>query len=90
MLEINVYNDFLKDMSSVARFDWSGRLFQSLAPLYEKPFWPFEEMFFGILRSVAVFLKLYKELVKFATNKSIRYCGASPLIDLKTMICDSN
>ena len=35
MLEINVYNDFLKDMRSVARFDWSGRLFQSLAPLYE-------------------------------------------------------
>ena len=39
---------------------------------------------------MAVFLKLYKELVELATNKSIRYCGASPLIDLKTMICDSN
>jgi len=77
-------------MRSVARFDWYGRLFQSLAPLYEKLFWPFEQLFFGSLRPVAVFLKLYKELVKFATNKSIRYCGASPLIDLKTRICDSN
>ena len=90
MLEINVYNDFLKDTRSVARLDWSGRLFQSLAPLHEKFFWPFEEILFGILRSVAVFLKLFKELVEFAINKSIRYCGASPLIDLKTMICDPN
>ena len=81
---------FLKDMRSVTRFDWSGRLFQSLAPLCEKPFWPFEEIFFCILRSVAVFPKLHKELAEFATNKSIRYCGASPLIDLKAMICDSN
>ena len=77
-------------MRSIARFDWSGRLFQSLAPLYEKIFWPFEEILFGILRSVAVFLKIYKELVELATNKSMRYCGASPIIDLKTMICDSN
>ena len=90
MLEINVCNNFLKDMRSVARFDWSDRLFQSLAPLYEKLFWPFEEIFFSILRSMAVFLKLCKELVEFTTNKSTRYCGASPLIDLKTMICDSN
>ena len=43
MLEINVYYDFLKGMRSVARFDWSGRLFQSLAHLYEKIFWPFAE-----------------------------------------------
>ena len=77
-------------MRSVARFDWTGRLFQSLTPLYEKLFWPFEEISFGILRSVAVFLKVYKELVELATNKSMRYFGASPLIDLKTMICDSN
>ena len=81
---------FLKGTRSVAHSDWSGRLFQSLAPLYEKLSWPFKELFFGILRSVAVFLKVYKELVEFATNKSIRYCGASPLIDLKAMICDSN
>ena len=72
MLEINVYNDFLKDMRLVVRFDSSGRLFQSLAPLYEKLFWPFEEIFFGILRPVVVFLRLYKELIEFATNKSIR------------------
>ena len=61
---------------SVARFDLSGKLFQSLALLYQKLFWPFEEIFFGILRSVAVFLNFYKELVELATNKSIRYCGA--------------
>ena len=58
MLEIKVCNHFLKDMRSVACFDWSGRLFQSLAPLYEKLFWPFEELFFGILRFVAVFLTI--------------------------------
>ena len=58
MLEINVYNDFVKDIRSIAPFDWSARRFQSLASLYEKLFWPFEELFFGILRSVAVFLKL--------------------------------
>ena len=54
MLEINVYNDFLKDMRSVARFDRSGRLFQSLALPYEKLRWPFEELFFGILRCATV------------------------------------
>ena len=70
MLEINVYNDFLKDMRQVARCDWSYSLYQSLAPLYEKRFWPFEELFFGILRSVAVFLKFYKELVEFPKSKS--------------------
>ena len=88
MLGINAYNEFLKDMRSVARFDLSGRLFQSLAPLYEKRFRLFEEIFYGILMFVAVFLKLYKELIESASNKSIRYCGANPLIDLKTMICD--
>ena len=75
MLEINTYNDFLKDMRSVARFDWSGRLFQSMAPLYEKLFWPFGELFFGILRSVAVFLKFYKELVEFAKNNQSGIVG---------------
>ena len=45
MFEINVYNDFLKDMRSATRFDWSGRLFHSLAPLFEKLFWPLEELF---------------------------------------------
>ena len=54
MLKINVYNDFIKGMKSVARFDWSVRLFKSLTPLYEKLFWQFESIF-GILRSVAVF-----------------------------------
>ena len=32
-----------------------------------------------------VFLKLYKEVGKCATKKSIRYCGVSILIDLKTL-----
>ena len=88
MLEINVYNDFLRDMRSVTRFDSFSRLFLSLTPLYEKVFWPFEELFFSILKSVAVFLKMYNEFVELATNKPIRCCGASLLIDLKTMICD--
>ena len=35
MLEINVYSAFLKDMRTGARFDWCGRLFQSLEPLNE-------------------------------------------------------
>ena len=75
-------------MRSVAPSDLSGGLFQSLAPLYEKLFWPFEELFFGILISVALFHKLYMELVEIATKKPIRYCRVSPLVELKTMICD--
>ena len=35
MLEINVYSEFLNDMRTGARFDWCGRLFQSLESLYE-------------------------------------------------------
>ena len=74
-------------MRSAARFDLSGKLFQSLAPVYEKLFWPFEEICFGIPRSVALFLSFYKELVEFATKNSIRYCGASPLVDSKCVDC---
>ena len=37
---------FLKEMRSVARFDWSDRLFQSLEPLYEN--------FSGHLRSFSL------------------------------------
>ena len=73
-------------MRSAARFDWSGRLLKSLEPQYEKPFWPVEELVFDILRSVAVFLKLYLGLVEFATTKSNRYCGTVPFIDLNTVI----
>ena len=50
-----MYNDLVKDMRSVSRFDWSGRLFQSLELLYEKCVWPFDELFVGIMRSVVVF-----------------------------------
>ena len=70
---------FLKDMRSVARFDWFGRLFQSLAPLYEILFWPFEVLFIRILRSVAVVLRFYKELVEFATKLFMAinvFCGS--------------
>ena len=34
MLENKAYNDFLKDMRSVACFDWPGSMFQSLATLF--------------------------------------------------------
>ena len=80
MLEINVYKDLLKDLRLLARFDWTGRLFQSLAPLYENLLWPFGELFFGILRSVAVFLQLHNELLEVAANKLIRYCEVQFLI----------
>ena len=68
-------------MRSVARFNWSGRLFQILAPVYEKLFYPYEELFFGILKSLAAFLKLYKELVEFATMQSVECCKSHNYIN---------
>ena len=44
-----------------ARFDLDGRLFHNVASLYEKLFCPFEDTFFGNLRSIAVRLRLYEE-----------------------------
>ena len=72
MMEINVSND-CKGHEVIVRFDCSGRLCHSLAPLYDKLFRPIDELFFGILRSVAVFLKLYMGLLQCATSKSNRY-----------------
>ena len=43
-----------------ARFAIDGRLFHNLAPLYEKRFCPFKNIFFGNLGSVAVRLRLYE------------------------------
>ena len=76
MLELNAYNDFLKFLRSTARFDWSGRVLQGLAPQCVILFWQFVQLFFGILISVTVFLKLYKELVEFATKKQSGIVGA--------------
>ena len=68
-----------------AHYAIDGRLFHNIAPLYETLFCPFEGTFFGSLRSVAVRLRLYQELVQLASNRSERYCVASLFTDLKTI-----
>ena len=80
----------MKEIRLEARSDGSGRPFQSLAPLYEKLFWPVEVFLFGSVRSVSVLLRLYEGLVEFATNRSERYCGVSRINDLNTITRDSN
>ena len=42
-----------------------GKLFQTLAPLYEKHFCPFDAFFFGICTSESVFLRLWDEEFEF-------------------------
>ena len=73
-----------------AHFDGSGKLFHSLAPLYEKLFWPVEVFLFGSVRSVSVLHRLYEGFVEFATNRSEMYCGVSRFNDLNTITHDSN
>ena len=72
MTEVSIvssdYNKLLKETRLEARFDGSGRLFYSSAPLYEKLFWPVDVFLFGSVRSVSVFLRLYEGLVEFSTN----------------------
>ena len=58
-----------------AFFDANGKLFQVAIPLFEKRFCPFEDIFLGNLMSLAVRLRLYKELDDFATNRSERDLG---------------
>ena len=65
------------------------RPFQDLAPLKEKHFCPFVEFFFGILRSVAEFLRLREVNWDVFVNRLRMYGGARPCRDLKTMILDS-
>ena len=64
-------------------FDMDGRLFHYVVPLYKKLFCPLEETFIGSLGSVAVRLRLYKELVEFVINRFDRYCGTSLSTDIK-------
>ena len=45
----------------VACFDSADRSFHNFAPLYEKHLWPFDDLFFGNLRSVPVLRRLYEE-----------------------------
>ena len=65
------------------------RPFQDLAPLKEKHFCPFVEFFFGILRSVAEFLRLREVNWDVFVNRLRMYGGATTCRDLKTMILDS-
>ena len=50
----------------------AGRLFQSLAPRKEKHFCPFADVFFGSLKSVAVFRRLRELLVEFLVHMYFR------------------
>ena len=67
----------------------ADRPFHNFAPLYEKHLWPFDELFFGNLRSVPVLRRLYDEQSEFCAKRSQRYCGASLFWDLKTIVLDS-
>ena len=64
-------------------------LFHILAPRYEKHFCPFADFFFGNLKSVSVFRRLWEEHAEFFVKRFHRYCGARSLSDLKTIILDS-
>ena len=54
----------------------------------EKHFYPFVEFFFGILRSVAEFLRFREVNWDVSVNRLRIYGGARPCRDLKTMIVD--
>ena len=91
---MNIYNkrkvqpliELLKLVREDAFFDSAGRLFQSLAPRKEKHFCPLADFFFGNLKSVSVLRRLREEHCEFLVKRLHRYCGASSLRDLKTMI----
>ena len=72
-----------------AVFDSAGRLFHILAPRYEKHFCPFADFFFGNLKSVSVFQRLWEAHAEFFVRRLHRYGGAKSLSDLKTIILDS-
>ena len=71
-----------------ACFRSAERLFQDLAALKEKHFCQFVDFFFGILRSVAEFLRFLEVSWDVLVNRLDMYCGARPLRDLKNMILD--
>ena len=81
--------DLLKLPREDAFFDSAERLFHSFAPRNEKHFCPFADVFFGSLRSVCVFLRLWAEHWEFLLKRLSMYCGACSLSDLKTIIFDS-
>ena len=54
------------------------RPFQDLAPLKEKHFCPFVDFFFGILKSVAEFLRFLDVSWDVFVNRLHMYCGARP------------
>ena len=56
---------FLKLYKEVASFDSADTPFHNFAPLYEKHLWPFDDLFFGNLRSVSELRRLYDEQSEF-------------------------
>ena len=76
----------LKQLMEDACFAFFGKLFQTLAPLYEKHFCPFNDFFLGICTSESVFLRLWDEEFEYLVKKSIKYWGANLLTDLNAIV----
>ena len=63
-----------------------GKLFQTLAPLYEKHFCPFDVVFFGVCKSVSVFLMLFEEEYELLVKRSFKYSHAKLLTDFNVIV----
>ena len=70
----------LKQLMEDACFACLGKLFQTLAPLYEKHFCPFDVSFFGICTSESVFLRLWDEEFELLVKRSVKYWGAREFV----------
>ena len=89
-LQLNdIYNKKGNNQPCIDFFDTAGRLFHSLAPHKEKHLCPFADLFFGNLKSLAVFRRLREEYAEFSVKRLHKYRGAKSLSDLKTIVLDS-
>ena len=76
----------LKQLMEGASFACLGKLFQTLAPLNEKYFYPFDVFSFGICTSESVLLRLWDEEFEFLVKRSIKYWDANLLKDLNVIV----
>ena len=76
----------LKQLMEDSCFACLVKLFQTLAPLYEKHFCPFDVFFFGICTSESAFLRLWNEDFEFLVKRSIKYWGANLVTDLNVIV----
>ena len=84
-----LYTDCLKLSRKDACCDAADRLFYNFAPRNEKHFCPFAEFFFRNLTSVPVLWRVWVEHCEFFVKRPRKYCRASSLSDLKTIVLDS-